>query len=129
MGHDSQSPVGRWRAFDAKTHELRSIVEITAIGDRLQGTVVERFPPLADPTHGICGACSGERKDRPILGMVILWDLRKQGNGWGGGTVIDPSTGKTYGAEIHLADGGKTLYLRGYLGIPVLGQTVTWVRY
>jgi uncharacterized protein (DUF2147 family) len=127
-GAEALSPVGRWQTFDSRTHELRSIIEITRVGDELQGKVVQRTPPPGDPTHGICGACRGDLKDQPIVGMVILTHLKKDGDGWGGGTVLDPSSGKTYSAEVHLADGGRTLLLRGYEGIRLLGQTVAWVR-
>jgi len=120
------SPVGQ--TFDPATHELRSIVEITAVGDELQGKVIKRFPPPGDPTHGICSACPGELRNQPILGMTVLWHLRRQGDGWGDGTIIDPTTGKTYSLEAHLTEGGKELRLRGYAGTPLFGQTRTWVR-
>jgi uncharacterized protein (DUF2147 family) len=125
---ESPSPVGRWQTFDPGTHELRSIVEITAVGDELEGKVIKRFPPPGDPTHGICSACPGGRKNQPILGMTILWHLQKRGDGWGDGTIIDPTTGKTYSLEAHLTAGGKELLLRGYVGMPLFGQTRTWVR-
>ncbi|MDE0853779.1 MAG: DUF2147 domain-containing protein [Nevskia sp.] len=124
----SLSPLGRWRTFDPDGHELRSIVVIAAVGDELQGKVVERFPPPGDPTHGICGACSGELKDQPILGMTLLRHLRKHGDGWDGGSIVDPTTGKTYSVEAELANGGQELHLRGYVGISLFGQTRTWVR-
>lgn len=124
----SQSPVGRWRTFDPDTHELRSIVEITAVGDELQGKVIQRFPPPGDPTHGICSACPGRLRNEPILGMTLLWHLRKQGDRWGDGTIVDPTTGKTYRLEIQLADGGRELVLRGYVGISLFGRTRIWMR-
>jgi len=69
---DASSPVGRWRTYDADTKELRNIVEISAVGDTLEGKVVERFPPPNDPTHGVCSACEGARRGKPVLGMTIL---------------------------------------------------------
>jgi uncharacterized protein (DUF2147 family) len=42
------------------------------------------------------------------------------------GTVYDPKSGKTYHGQIRL-DGGR-LSLRGYVGIPLFGETQTWTR-
>jgi len=44
------------------------------------------------------------------------------------GHIIDPRNGSVYRAELSLKGNG-TLALRGYLGIPLLGQTQTWTRY
>jgi hypothetical protein len=49
----NQSPIGRWQTIDENTHELRSVIEIAAVGDEPQGKVVKRFPPPGDPTHGM----------------------------------------------------------------------------
>jgi uncharacterized protein (DUF2147 family) len=44
------------------------------------------------------------------------------------GHITDPRNGHTFGVEIHLDQRGD-LALRGYLGIPLLGETQTWTRY
>jgi uncharacterized protein (DUF2147 family) len=125
---DELSPVGRWRTFDPVTKEPRSIVEITEAGGELQGRVTTRFPPPGDPTHGVSSGCDGARKDQPILGMVILWSVKRQGDGWGGGGLLAPNTGKTYSVNLHLDDHGRTLLVHAYVGLPMFGQTVTWAR-
>jgi uncharacterized protein (DUF2147 family) len=43
-----------------------------------------------------------------------------------GGTLYDPKTGKTYRGSL-AADGGR-LRLRGYIGIPLFGESQTWTR-
>jgi uncharacterized protein (DUF2147 family) len=42
------------------------------------------------------------------------------------GTLYDPKTGKTYHGQIKL--NGNRLDLRGYVGIPLFGETQTWIR-
>jgi uncharacterized protein (DUF2147 family) len=125
---DEPSPIGRWRTYDPDSNELRSIIEITLAGDALEGKVVKRFPPPGDPIHGICSACPGERKDKPIVGMTIFWGLKRDGDGWGGGTIIQPRTGREYSVQMHTEDGGSKLKVHGYIGTPLLGETQTWTR-
>jgi uncharacterized protein (DUF2147 family) len=42
--------------------------------------------------------------------------------------VLDPHNGKTYKAKITMKDDGKKLEMRGYIGMPLLGRSQTWVR-
>jgi len=44
------------------------------------------------------------------------------------GHITDPRNGSVYRMEMYLKPDGA-LALRGYLGIPLLGQTQTWTRY
>ena len=125
---DMPSPVGKWKTYDDKTHELRSVVEIVQVGDELQGKVVQRFPPPGDPLHGICGACDGPRKNQPILGMTILWGVKHEGDDWTDGSILDPIAGKVYNVRLKLEDGGQSLSVHGYVGISLLGRTVLWTR-
>jgi uncharacterized protein (DUF2147 family) len=63
-----------------------------------------------------------------VVGLRILWDMKKDGDGWSGGMILDPETGKTYRCLLSLADGGMKLKVRGYLGLSVLGRTQYWHR-
>ncbi len=47
---------------------------------------------------------------------------------WKGGTVYDSESGITYKGEITLKD-ARTLDLRGFVGISLLGRTTVWTRY
>ncbi|GMH80519.1 hypothetical protein TrLO_g311, partial [Triparma laevis f. longispina] len=80
-------------------------------------------------SNPVCSACDGERKDQPITGMTILWDLKPDGEQtWSEGSILDPAKGKTYRAKAKLLQGGDKLEVRGYVGIEALGRTQTWVR-
>ena len=63
-----------------------------------------------------------------MQGMTILTGLKKDGDEWTGGEILDPNNGKLYKAKVKLAEAGRKLELRGYVGIPTLGRTQTWVR-
>ena len=47
--------------------------------------------------------------------MVILWGLKRDGEGWSGGTVLKPSAGKTYKSKAQLLEGGKKFEVSGCL--------------
>src|SRR5579863_3108521 len=120
------SPVGRWKTVDDSTGKVKSIVAIREENGKLFGTIEELFdPPVPHPT---CYLCTGDLKDRPLVGLQILSDFVPDGSQWSGGQVLDPETGKTYRASLSLEDSGKKLRLRGYIGIQLLGRTEHWLR-
>jgi uncharacterized protein (DUF2147 family) len=44
-----------------------------------------------------------ELRNRPLMGLLLLEDLRATASGlWGGGRVYDPATGRSYNASIRL---------------------------
>ena len=122
------SPVGVWRSIDDKTKQERSIIRITEENGELKGVVEKIFDqPGDDPAH-LCKDCKDERKDKPIIGMAILWGLKKDGDAWAGGEILDPKNGKIYRCKITLSDNGKSLNVRGFIGISLIGRSQTWLR-
>lgn len=119
--------VGRWKTIDDKTGEVKSIVEISqAANGSLTGKVVEILKSDKGP-NPVCDGCSGERKNKPIKGMTILWDLKPDGaNEWAGGTILDPANGKTYKSKMELQPGGKKLDVSGCIAFICRAQT--WLR-
>lgn len=123
-----QTPVGVWKSIDDETGRERSIIRISEIAGELQGLVEMIFDqPGDDPAH-LCDKCKGELKDKPIIGMTILWGLKRDGDVWSGGEILDPKKGKTYRCKMTLIDGGSKLDVRGYIGISLIGRTQTWHR-
>lgn len=122
------TPVGVWKSIDDETGRERSIIRIADVNGELQGAVEMIFDrPGDDPQH-LCRKCAGERKDKPIIGMTILWGLKRDGDVWKGGEIMDPDNGKTYRCKMTVTDGGKKLDVRGYIGISLIGRTQTWLR-
>lgn len=121
------TPVGRWQTIDDATGKPKSIVEITDSGNgELQGKVVQLInPSKPNPT---CDSCEGERKGQPIQGMTILWGVKKDGEVWDDGKILDPEKGKIYGAKLTPEAGGQKLKVRGYLGLSALGRTQEWIK-
>ena len=65
---DSDSPIGLWKTFDDKTGAARAIVRIYEQDGRLFGRIEQSFTPGAEDR--VCGACTDERKDKPIIGLA-----------------------------------------------------------
>ena len=124
----ADSPVGTWLTIDDKTKKERSVIQITENNGQLTGVVEQLFDkPDDDPAH-LCKECKGDRKDKPIIGMTILWGMKKDGENWSGGEILDPKNGKIYRCKMTLSPDGKSLTVRGFIGISLIGRSQTWLR-
>ena len=118
----AQSPVGTWRTIDDETGKPKSHVEIYEQNGKLYGKITKLLSPSEpNPT---CKKCSGAKKGKPIEGLVIIEGLKKDGDEWEDGTILDPSKGKTYDCKIWLE--GDKLKVRGYVAL--FYRTQTWQR-
>ena len=120
-----QSPVGTWKTIDDETGKEKSYVEIYEKDGKLYGKVSKILTKGKEDAK--CDKCSGALKNKPIQGMVILYDLKKSGNEWTGGKILDPNSGKEYKATVKL-NGKDKLDVRGYVGISLVGRTQTWIK-
>lgn len=120
------SPIGRWKTIDDRTGQAKAIVEIHEENGELDGRVVQLFNP-PEP-HPICRKCTGALKEKPVMGMRILWGMRQDGSEWTGGQILDPETGNIYRCTMSVGNGGKVLHVRGYIGFSIFGRTEKWIR-
>jgi len=121
------TPVGLWRTVDDATGKPKALVRIVDTDGILSGQIVQLFEP--DPKwDGRCDRCRDHRKDQPVLGMTILTNLRKDGDGYKGGEILDPENGNVYRCVVRLTDGGDKLEVRGFIGIALFGRTQIWMR-
>jgi uncharacterized protein (DUF2147 family) len=111
------APVGRWL-----TANRQAVIEIAPCGaaycGRIVGIIVKHAgDPLPYDWRG-----------RPQCGMTMLQLTRRVGASgetrWAG-SVLDPRDGDSYDATIAVQP-DESLRLRGYLGLPLLGQTQIW---
>ena len=119
---------GLWKTVDDHTGKPRGLIRIVQVSGEYQGKLEKIFPQLGEDPDPKCDKCSGARRDQPVIGMTILWGLTKQGEEYQGGEILDPENGKIYRAKMKLEDGGKTLHVRGFIGISLLGRTQVWMR-
>lgn len=119
--------VGRWKTIDDETGKAKSIVELTLRNGKLYGKVVEILNP--EKRNKVCDLCSGNKKDKPILGMEIVWDMQWDADDseWEDGIILDPNKGSEYDCKMWLDESDPNkLNVRGYIAF--LFRTQYWYR-
>ncbi|MBF5042012.1 DUF2147 domain-containing protein [Aggregicoccus sp. 17bor-14] len=129
LAQAAATPVGRWTTIDDETKKPKSVVSIYEENGKLFGKVERLYRAPNEDQNPMCVKCDGALKGKPVIGMVILRGLERDGdNKWSGGTIMDPENGKTYKCKLELEDGGKVLKVRGFIGFSLLGRTQRWPR-
>jgi uncharacterized protein (DUF2147 family) len=123
---DASSPIGEWKTFDDKTGRARAIVRIYEQDGKLFGKIERSFVPGAE--NRVCAVCSDDRKNAPMLGLIIIRNMTRTDDGYAGGDILDPESGSVYRCKLHVEEGGSKLLVRGFIGISLLGRTQTWER-
>lgn len=130
MAEDSD-PAGLWKSIDEQSGKPSALIRITESGGEYRGKIEKVFPTDGAQPATLCVKCEGALKDQPIVGMTIITGMKRDGSEAGvyaNGQILDPANGKTYRSKMTLADGGKKLQVRGYIGTPLLGRTQVWLR-
>lgn len=122
---DLSSPVGLWAPTDDQGRP-QGLIRIFERDGAFYGRIEPSSP--ADDFAARCTRCTGNRKDQPIIGLVIMRHLKLKDGEYVGGDILNPRSGGIYRCKFHLTDGGRKLLMRGYLGISLLGRSLTWVR-
>ena len=121
----AESAAGIWKTIDDESGQPKALVQISeGPGGELSGRITKLF----NKPDMVCDKCEGERKGKPVVGMNILWGMKKADDGWIGGKILDPKTGKVYSAKAKLTDNGRRLEMRGFLGVSLLGRTQVWEK-
>lgn len=122
------SPVGLWRNIDDKTGKPRALVRVTEVQGRLQGRIERVFPAPGESADPKCVKCEGANQNASVVGLLIMSGLRKDGDAYVDGVILDPDSGSMYRSKVQLLENGQKLSVRGYIGIPALGRTQVWIR-
>jgi len=124
------TPVGVWKTIDDETRKEKSLIRISDDAGVLTGRLEKLLDPATKP-DAVCDKCTDERKDKPLVGMTLIRNVRQNAGDparWDGGEILDPKDGKVYKVRLTPAEGGARLDVRGYIGMPLLGRTQTWIR-
>ena len=114
----SATPAGLWKTIDDNTKKEKSLVRIVETGGVFSGKVEKIVDPDA-PKDAVCKDCSDDRKDKPILGMTIIRNVKASADDktvFDGGDILDPNNGKVYRVRLKPVEDGHKLEVRGYLG-------------
>jgi uncharacterized protein (DUF2147 family) len=117
---------GKWTSFDDETREAKSVVDIFENGGKYHGKIVKLFRKSGEDPDPVCTECDEEdpRFNKKVIGMEILKDMKKVGNEYAEGTILDPKNGKIYSCKMWIEN--NDLKLRGYWG--PFYRTQTWKR-
>jgi uncharacterized protein (DUF2147 family) len=124
------SPAGLWKTIDDNSKKERSLIRISESGGVFSGKIEKQLDANAKP-DAVCDQCTDDRKNQPILGLTLIRNVKQNADDkglWDGGDVVDPDNGKIYKVRLKPIDDGKKLEVRGYIGMPMLGRTQTWIR-
>ncbi|WP_396593533.1 DUF2147 domain-containing protein [Brevundimonas sp. R86498] len=114
-------PTGLWQ-----TPTNGGQVRIARCGQALCGTLITSAQIRANP--GVLDANNGDRalRSRTLRNLPMLTGFTGGPTEWRGGSVYNPSDGRTYRGTITLTN-ANTLNLRGCVVAP-LCRTQTWTR-
>ena len=119
------SPIGRWKTFDEDTNKPRLVVDVY---EAKNGTLAAKVVETLYAPDAKCDACTGDKKNAPITGMVIFWNQKAaDADSYNGGTVLKLANGKTYKSKLELKSGGDKLGMSGCVAFICREQT--WVRH
>ena len=123
---DLSSPAGRWQPIDEKTGQPLGLIRIYEDRGLFFGRIEPSSP--TDDTSRRCSKCTDERRNQPIIGLLLIRNMRLEGDEYAGGDILDPDSGRIYGCKFRLIDGGRKLIMRGYIGLSLFGRSQTWRR-
>ncbi len=118
------TPIGTWLTIDDETGEAKSHIQIFEKDGKQFGKITK---VMRSSLNHLCDQCEGERKNQPVLGMVIIEDMALKKGYWQGGRVLVPREGKWYRLNYWLKPGDSDrLVVRGYMGL--FYRTQEWQR-
>jgi len=126
--YDHNTAAGFWQETDDQGRPGAWFLFVEKDG-LYEGRFVKMFKqPGEQQVILTCQRCTGDQKDALMMGLTIVKGMKRNGAKYAGGTILDPRDGTVYHAQMELSADGQQLFVRGYLGIPLLGQTQIWTR-
>jgi uncharacterized protein (DUF2147 family) len=112
----AQAPTGYWVTTDGG-----AVVQIAPCGGALCGrlTGIVLNPGTAMPT---------DWQGQSECGLQLLRPSQEDDSGTWHGQIVNPRNGSAYHVEFHV-DRQDRLHLRGYVGLPIFGETQIWHRF
>ena len=120
-----QNIIGKWKTIDDSTGKEKSRVEIYEKSGKYFGKITQLYDVASQNKK--CDKCEGENKNKPIIGLVIIKNMIKDGVVFSGGTITDPSNGKVYSCKFENIKNDK-ITVRGFIGFSLFGRSQTWIR-
>lgn len=113
--------LGKWLTARGKSH-----VQVYRCGERYCGKIVWLKEPLDENGQPKKDHKNKDetKRDRPLMGINLVWGFTYDGRNWIDGRIYDPENGKTYKCKMILE--GTELKVRGYAG--PFYRTTLWTK-
>ena len=121
-----RSPIGYWQTVSDVTGRPQSVVQIYESRGRLFARVDKVL--VTDGVPATCVKCRDDRKGTPLVGLIIMRNMRNAGDDYRDGDILDPESGKVYRCWMTLDVTGQRLTIRGFIGISLFGRSQVWHR-
>lgn len=123
---------GYWKIPDPETGEVSRIVRLWEDNGKIVGKIVKQYAKPGEKQPLVCSECSGAQKDKPLEGLIFLWNLQPDPENprkWIDGKVLNPKLGKVFNIELELSEDKQTVKAFGHMKLLVkVGKTFTWQR-
>lgn len=121
------TPIGVWATAGGGSH-----VKIEDCGGKLCGTIIWLKEPLNKEGKDKVDSENPDTslRTRKLAGLPLLRGFTQDQSDskvWTGGEIYNPNDGKTYSCKLTVQD-PRTLRVRGYVGLSILGKTQIWTR-
>ena len=123
----AQTIEGSWLTYDPRNEKPLSIVDIYVVEGQYYGRITKLYQwPPNDP-NPICVKCSGDKKNQPWVGLVILEQFVPNGNQYQGGTLLIPKYGVSLPCTL-VYDPQKPDSLEVVGRVGFITKSSTWTR-
>ncbi len=121
------TPIGVWATAGGESR-----VKIGDCGGKLCGAIIWLKEPLTKEGKDKVDSENPDPslRTRKLAGLPLLRGFSQDQSDpkvWKGGEIYDPDDGKTYSCNLTVQD-PRTLRVRGYVGLSILGKTQIWTR-
>lgn len=116
---------GFWKSVDNSSGKAQSIVAVYPYQGKCYGRLILTYSDqgqIKDTIYSPSERAPGVKGHPYYAGLDFIWNLKKNGNKYSGGEIMDPEKGRIYGAEMWRK--GPNLIVRGELLF--FGVNQTW---
>ena len=119
---------GLWQKTDEETGKSGRLVSVLRARRHYEGVIAKLFPRPGDAQIRSVRVARTTARMQPLLGIPLIRGMKRNGLVYRAGNILDPRDGNIYSAMMTVSPDGRTLTVRGFLGIALFGRDEVWHR-